>query len=263
MRSPYVEQLTPSASAKKPLIPKRSSLDGRGGLGSAPGTPITPFRSGGGGYGGIASPIPQLGLHRRPLGGLGGDQAGGGAVYGGGGYAAGYGAGGGAGGGALYGAGGGAGGYEGGGVARHARPYVPNVTDLTTSLNYSRWVVVIGLAESKNNARAFFSSCGTITDVVDSSGNWIFLEFDEPAAMDRAIAMNGKVINSGTIICVEKLTPSRAAELNFKISSRVEGDANRQEFPIAKQAGPNACLKAKRPRESICSIILKFFGMGG
>ena len=254
MRSPYVEQLTPG-SVKKPLIPKRSSLDGR--LGGTPGagTPGTPFRGGGGGggaaYGGGSSAVagagygyssmsdpfspmlPQQLVHRRP-----------GADYG-----------------QSFESGAG-GGSVGGGGLRPTRPYVPNVADLTTSLNYACWVVVIGLSESKYKARDLFCHCGKITDVVDSAGNWLFLEFDEPAGADRALRMHGKVIDSGTIICVEKLTPSRAAELNFKISSKVEGDVNRQEFPKSSASGSSGgVLKPAKKRDSICAIVMRFFGL--
>ena len=263
MRSPApfgVEQLTPGTSAKKRvLIPKRSSLDSRvGGTPATPGhhTPLTPVRGGGHVYGGAssygltpgggldafaASPlIPQQQLtHRRvETWGAQNDDS------------------------SHYGMMGGNSGNIKSGVV--SRSYVPNLMDLTSSLNYECWVVVIGLSEGKLAARTHFSHCGQIVNAADSAGNWTFLEFNEPAGAERAVRMNGKIIASGTIICVERLTPSRAAELNFKISSKIDGDVNRQEFPAAAdRTTPNKYLRPPKKRESICSLLMKFFGIGG
>lgn len=137
-----------------------------------------------------------------------------------------------------------------------------------TTLNYATWVVVFGLAESKNAAQMHFSGCGEIVDSVESAGNWIFLEFREPASAERALKMNGKLISSGTIIGVEKLTASRAVELNLQISHRVHGNANRHEYPISRDGDAPATpsrryLKPAKRRDSICARLLKLFGLGG
>ena len=250
------------------MIPKRSSLDGRVLLG----TPVTPRTVGGQ----VSTPgdpfsplLPQQGLHRRQFGG---------GAAGGGGANAGYpGFGGGAGGvissGGFSSSGNGNGNGNGSSSSSSSsssgsqqpsgaiRSYVPQMTDMTSSLNYDCWVVVIGLSEGKKVAANYFSHCGNIVNIADSAGNWIFIEFSDPAGAERALKLKGKIVASGTIIFVESLTPQRAAELNFKISSRVDGDANRQEFPV-ERATQGKYLKPAKKRESICSLIMKFFGLG-
>jgi hypothetical protein len=123
---------------------------------------------------------------------------------------------------------------------------------------------VFGLSEGKNAAREYFSGCGEIIDSADSAGNWIFLEFKEPSSVERALRFNGKVISSGMIIGVERLTPTRAAELNLKVSSRTAtADSNRQEISTAQRDvnTPSKYLRPPKKRESICTIILRFFGL--
>ena len=264
------ESLTPGSTAKKrtPLIPKRSSLDGRV-LG---GTPVTPRLVGGQVYtpGDPFSPLlPPQGLHRRQFGGGGGVNAGypsfgggAGGVLSSGGFSS-SGNGGGSSSSSSSSSSGGSsssssGNYQPSGAIRS---YVPHMTDMTSSLNYDCWVVVIGLSEGKKVAANYFSHCGNIVNIADSAGNWIFIEFSDPAGAERALKLKGKIVASGTIIFVESLTPQRAAELNFKISSRVDGDANRQEFPV-ERATQGKYLKPAKKRESICSLIMKFFGLG-
>jgi len=227
------------------IIPKRSSLDGRI-AGSAPGTPGTPLRLGGG-YGdahssSVTSPFPPRGdaqlYHRRTQTNTterdiyhqNQHQQ---TVAGGGGYS----------------------GVE----APTSSSY-----SSASAVNYSCWIVVFGLSEGKNAAREYFSGCGEIIDSADSAGNWIFLEFKEPSSVERALRFNGKVISSGMIIGVERLTPTRATELNLKVSSRAaNNDSNRQEISTSQRDAntPSKYLRPPKKRESICNIILRFFGL--
>ena len=258
--SPYsvVDPTTPNSNKKRLLIPKKSALDGR--TPGKPGTPMTGGATGGGmrtAGGGQGTPSYLRGGGIEPLLGYTDSDS----LYSGNGGGSGYGA-----------AGGGYGGNSNGGgrmdhvVAHRNADHTPaRDRNNDTTLNYSTWVVVFGMAESKNAAQMHFSACGEIVDSVESAGNWMFLEFREPASAERALKMNGKLISSGTIIGVEKLTASRAVELNLQISQRVHGNANRQEFPIPRNQGTPATpyyLKAPKKRDSICAMILKLFGLG-
>lgn len=241
---PFADILTPGTSAKKRLlIPKKSALDGR--IGGTPGTPgrvidnVERNFTGGDAISSIYSPAAGYSqrLHHRHREGNNIDEDYNNRLL-------------------QYNA------PERESLTISSRTHI---TDLSSSLNYACWIVVFGLSESKTAARNLFSHCGEIVDSADSTGNWIFLEFKEPAGAERAMRMNGKVISSGTIIGVEQLSPSRAVELNLKVSARVTTDTNRQEFPSAREqaATPSKYLRPRQKRDSICEIIMKFFGLGG
>jgi len=62
-----------------------------------------------------------------------------------------------------------------------------------------------------------FQHCGKIEDVAESQGNWVFVKFASPLDAERAARMHGKLVNSGVMVAVERLTAHRASELNLRI----------------------------------------------